>query len=69
MMQEDLQHLFPAVVTVEVATTADEDESLLHPAELALTSTMIPAQVIGFVSEAMRNIESLRMGFLLSRSW
>lgn len=44
MTRDDLQRLFPESVIVEVATEADADESLLHPAEVALTSAMIPAR-------------------------
>ena len=64
MTQEELQRLFPAVVTVEVATTADEDESLLHPAELALTGAMVPARKREFAAgrNAARRALS-RLGF------
>lgn len=44
MTQDELQRLFPGAVVVEVATSTDEDESRLHPAELALTGAMIPAR-------------------------
>lgn len=44
MTRDDLQRLFPEGVVVEVATESDEDESLLHPAEGALTKAMIPAR-------------------------
>ena len=44
MIRDDLQRLFPATVVVEVATEADENEALLHPAEMVLTTAMIPGR-------------------------
>ncbi len=39
-----LQALFPPGIAVDVATPADEDESLLYAAELALMGAMVPAR-------------------------
>jgi len=64
MTRDDLQRLFPAVVVVEVATEADEDDSLLHPAEAALTGAMIPARKREFAAGRNAARRALaRLGF------
>ena len=64
MTQDDLQRLFPAGVVVEVATEADEDDSLLHPAEVALTGAMIPARKREFAAGRNAARRALaRLGF------
>ena len=64
MTQDDLQRLFPAGVVVGVATEADEDDSLLHPAELELTRTMIPARKREFAAGRNAARRALaRLGF------
>lgn len=60
MTQGDLQRLFPAAVCVEVASSADEDETLLFPAELALMGGMVPSRRREFA--AGRNVARRALG-------
>jgi len=64
MTRDDLQRLFPAAVVIEVATEADEDDSILHPAEQALTKAMVPARKREFAAGRNAARRALaRLGF------
>jgi len=64
MTRDDLQRLFPPAVVIEVATEADEDDSILHPAEQALMNAMVPARKREFAAGRNAARRALaRLGF------
>lgn len=64
MNRDDLQRLFPDQVVVEVATDADEDESLLAPVELAVMGAMVESRRREFTAARNAARRALaRLGF------